>query len=168
MRYFQQKYVFSFAFLAFALVYFSLRSFSFAVDAAVCAGFTLLVFGNAIRRRGRSLIAGGDARSITEMILAHAICLVALVMVLRTGMFAPSLLPAWVNIPVGADNYGRLGPSTFQILQSLAISFLGFLEFHILIAPKVFDPEKEEKRTLATLWKKGKLDAKRMDTLRLP
>jgi hypothetical protein len=52
MRYFQRKMIGFAAVMAFILVYAPLRQFPFGVDAAICASFTVLVFGNAIRRRG--------------------------------------------------------------------------------------------------------------------
>jgi len=167
MRYFQNKFVVFFAAPASALVYFVLRDFSFAIDAALCVSFTILVFGNALRRRGRRFVAGEDGRSIAEILLAHAVCLVTLVMILRTAMFA-SMLPDWLIIPVCADHYGRFGPSTFQMMQWLALFFLGYLEVLLLTAPKVKDPEKEEARAIAALWKKAGPEAERLDPLRLP
>jgi hypothetical protein len=167
MRYSQHRYVFLFAALAFGVVYGLLRGFTFNIDAAVCVSFTILVFGNAIRKRGRQLFSGDQARPLAENLLAHVICLIALVMILRTGMYAASL-PNWLIIPVGADNYGRLGPSAFQMLQGLAVFFLGFLEWHLLTAARRVDPEKQEAKARIALWKKGELDAERMDSLRLP
>jgi hypothetical protein len=166
MRYFRNRYLFLFAALGFAAVYSALRGFTFNVDAAVCVSFTMVVFGNALRSRGRRLFFGKRARPFTEHLLTHAVCLIAVVMILRTGMYAASL-PDWLTLPIGADNYGRIGPSGFQILQGLALFFLGFLEYGLLTAPKKPNPAKEHRKAQAALWKKAEVDAERMDTLRL-
>lgn len=166
MRYFRNTYVLFVAALVFALLYKALSNFSAGIDIALCAAFTIVVFGNAIRKHGRSLLSGEDAQSLTEILFAHALCLGALVMIVRTGMFAISLLPDWLNLPVAADNFGRIGPSTFQILQALAVYFLGFSEVRMLTAKKEVNPEKEEQKTQAALWKKAGLEAERLDGLR--
>ena len=167
MRYFQHRYVLLFTALAFGVVYGAFRGFTFNVDAAVCVSYTILVLGNAARARGRQLFSGEQARPVAENLLAHAVCLIAVVMILRTGMYVASL-PNWLIIPIGADNYGRIGPSVFQISQALALFFLGSLEYRPLIAPRKVNPEKEEAKARAAIWKKGELDAERMDSLRLP
>ena len=61
MRYFQRKMIGFAAVMAFTLVYAPLRQFPFGVDAAICASFTVLIFGNAVRRRGFRLFSGDDA-----------------------------------------------------------------------------------------------------------
>jgi len=167
MRYLRHEYILFAATLAAASAFFSLRSFPFAIDLALCAFFTVVVFGYALRKRGRRLFSGDDARSITEIIFAHTVCLTAMVMVLRTGMFA-STLPDWLILPVIADSYGRIGPSAFQMLQGLGVFVLGYIEFRVLIYPKKKDPEKEEKKAHAARWRNAELEAERMNTLRLP
>jgi hypothetical protein len=167
MRYFRNTYVLFVAALVFALLYTVLRDFSAGTDTAISATFTIIVFGNALRKRGRTLFFGKEAGSPAEILLAHIVCLGALVMILRTGMFTVSLLPDWLNIPVAADNYGRLGPSVFQILQAFAVYLLGYFEFRMLIAKKQIDPEKEEERARKALWKKAQPEAERLSALRL-
>jgi hypothetical protein len=166
MRYFRNTYVLFAAALVFALLSMSLHHLSAGIDIALCATFTIVVFGNAVRKSGRSLLSGEEAKTLSEILLAHAICLGTLVMIVRAGMFSLSSLPDWLNIPVAADKYGRIGPSTFQILQALAIYFLGYLEFRMLTAKKEVNPEKEEKRAQASLWRKAEVEAQRMDGLR--
>jgi hypothetical protein len=167
MRYLRHEYILLAASAAATLTYFSLRRVSFSMDAALCAGFTVVVLSYALRKRGHSFFSGDDPRSITEVVFAHTVCLAALVMAFRTGMFESSL-PTWFTIPVGADSYGRqLGPSGFQMLQAIGIFFLGYFEFRVLTDPKPRDPEKEEKKATAALWKKAALEAERMDGLRL-
>ena len=90
MRYLRHEYILLVATLAAALAWFSFSSFPWVIDAACCAFFTMAVFGYALRKRGRKLFSGDDARSMTEIIFAHTVCLTAMVMVLRTGMFASS------------------------------------------------------------------------------
>lgn len=167
MKHFRHEYILFAATVAGASVFFSLRGFVFAMDVALCALFTVVVFGYALRKRGRSLFSGDDARSLTEIVLAHTVCIMALVMVLRTGMFA-STLPDWLTLPVIADNYGRVGPSAFQLLQGLAVFMLGYFEFSVITDPKKRDPEKEEKKAHAARWRNAELEAERMNTLRLP
>jgi len=166
MKYFRHEYILLATTLVSALLYFSCRQASFSVDATLCGAFTAVVFGYAIRKAGRGLFYGSNARSVTEIVFAHVVCLAALVMVLRTGMFA-SMLPIWLTLPVVADYYGRIGPSGFQIAQGLTLLCLGYFEFRVLTDPRVRNIEKEEKKAVAALWKKAELDAERMGSLRL-
>ncbi len=167
MKFFRHEYILLAAFLAFAAVYLSLRGQSFSIDAALSATFTVVVFAHAIRKRGRRLIRGEEARSLPEILFAHVVCVTTLVLILRIGMFV-SILPAWLTLPVAADNYGSLGPSVFQLLQALAVSSLGYCEWRILISPRAIDPEKEERKNAIAIWKEAELEAQRMDGLRLP
>lgn len=167
MRYLRHEYILLAATVAAASAFFALHSFPFAIDVALCAFFTVAVFGNALRRRGRSLFAGDSARSFTEIIFAHMVCLTTLAMILRTGMFV-SMLPDWLTFPVIADSYGRFGPSVFQILQGVAVFMLGYFEFRVLTDPKKRDPEKEERKAHVARWRNAELEAERMNTLRLP
>ncbi len=166
MRFFQRTHIFFAATVAFLSIYAALSHFPFAVDAALCASFSILVFGSAIRRRGFTLFRGPDARPLTEILLAHSICLVALVIILRLGFYATPFAPDWLTLPVGEYSYGRLGPSLLQILQSLALFFLGFLEYRVMITKKHITPEDQEKAQ-AALWRKAELEAERMSGLSL-
>jgi len=167
MRYLRHEFILLAAFLASAATWLSLRGQSFSIDAALSAGFTVLVFAYAIRKRGRLLIRGEEAQSVPEIILAHLVCVATLVLLLRTGMFA-STMPDWLTIPVAADHYGRMGPSAFQMLQAIAALSLGYFEWRLLISPRTINLEREERRARVALWKKAELDAERMDGLRLP
>jgi hypothetical protein len=168
MRYFQNKFTILFAFLASLIVYMAFQQFSFAIDAALCIGFTIVVFGNALRQRGVGLLTGSDARPPAETLLAHAICLMTLVIIVRTGMYLPDFLPEWFTIPIAADNYGRVGPSCFQFVQGLVIFFMGFFEVRLLVSERKRDPEVEQARARTALWKKAGIEAERLSTLRLP
>jgi hypothetical protein len=167
MRYFQHSTILSAAFLVFVFVYAPLRGLAFGMDAAFSATFTMLVFSYALRQRGLTLFSAEDAQPLSEILLGHAICLLALVFIVRTGSFASALLPGWFALPVIADNYGRLGPSAFQLTQSIALFFLGFMEVRLMTAPKKKDP-REEERAQAALWRKAGLEADRLSGLRLP
>lgn len=164
MRYFQRKLIYFATVMAFTIVYAPLRQFSFGVDAAICASFTVFIFANAIRRRGFALFSGEDAKPLAEILLAHTTCLVALVIIVRMGIYITPFLPDWLSTPVGADNQGRVGPNGFQILQTLAVFFLGLSELRLLTAKKT-DAEGEEK---ASPWGNPDLEAERMSSLRLP
>ena len=61
MRYVQRKLLLLAASAAFALVYFGLQGYSFATEAAYCASYTVLVFGNALRKTGMGLISGEES-----------------------------------------------------------------------------------------------------------
>jgi hypothetical protein len=167
MRYFQHPTILSAAFLVFVFVYTPLRGFQFGIDAALCVTFTLLVFSYAVRRRGLNLFSAEDAQPLSEILLAHAVCLLTLVFIMRTGSFATALLPEWLALPVIADTYGRIGPSAFQLTQGLTLFFLGFFEVRLMTAPKIKDPREEEKAQ-AALWRKAGLEADRLSSLRLP
>jgi hypothetical protein len=167
MRYFQHPTILSAAFLVFVFVYVPLRGFAFGLDAALCVTFSILVFGYAVRRRGLDIFSAEDAQPLSEILLAHAVCLLTLVFIVQTGSFATTLLPEWLTLPVVADTYGRVGPSAFQLAQSLAIFFLGFFEVRLMTAPKKKDP-REQERAQAALWRKAGLEADRLSSLRLP
>ena len=166
MRYFQRKLILFAATFTFAVVYAPLRPFPFGTDVALCASFTILIFGNAIRRRGLGLFSGERAKPITEIFLIHALSLAALVIIARMGMYLTPFLPDWLSTPVGSDSYGRVGPTGFQMIQSVALFFLGFVELRVLIAKKAEEsggaPEKKK-----TLWGNTGLEAERMSGLRL-
>ena len=167
MKFFRHEYILLAAFLVFAAIAFPLRGYSFSLDAALSATFSVLVFAYAIRKRGRRLFRGDEARPLTEILFAHVVCITTLVLILRTGMFA-SVMPGWIILPVVADHYGRLGPSIFQMLQALAGLSLGYCEWRVLTSPRTINPEKEERKARISLWKKAELEAQRMDSLRLP
>ncbi|MFP5227259.1 MAG: hypothetical protein ACLGXA_06485 [Acidobacteriota bacterium] len=169
MRYLRHEYILLSASLASALTYFVLRPFAFSLDAAFCAGFSVAVFAYTLRKCGSTFVSGEQAKSVAEITLAHVVCLGALVMILRTGMFV-STLPGWLTVPVVVDTTGRqLGPTGFQILQAMAVFFLGYFEFRVLSDPKSpRDLQKEERKAVVALWKKAGLEAERMDGLRLP
>lgn len=165
MRHFRHEYILLAAFVVSIATWFSLRGQSYSVDGTLSACFTVLVFAYAIRKRGWLLIRGDEARSLPETLFAHMVCLATLILVLRTGMFA-STMPDWLIIPVAADHYGRMGPSTFQMLQALAVFSLGYFEWRLLVSPRMVNVEKEERKARIALWKKAELEAERMDGLR--
>ncbi len=165
MRYFQRKLIGMAAAIAFTLVYTPLRQFSFGFDVAICVSFTILVFGTAIRKRGLGLFSGEGAKPVTELLLVHALALAALVIIVRMGMYITPILPGWLSVPVGADNQGRIGPTGFQIIQSLALFLLGFVEVRVLTAKKAV--EEGEEKSKGSLWSKPDLEADRMSGLRL-
>lgn len=165
MKYFQHKYILLVGSLVLVLLYTVLRDTSFGVDVALCASFTVFVFGYAIRKRGRALFSGEDARPAAEVLLAHTVCLWVVVATVRAAMFA-SALPDWLVLPIAEDHYGRVGPSALQIVQGLALFLTGLMEVHLLAAPKVKDPVKEEQRAHRALWKDSELEAERMSGLR--
>ena len=104
MRYFQRKMIGFAAVMAFTLVYAPLRQFPFGVDAAICPIFTVLVFGNALRRHSFGLFSGDDAKPLSEILLVHACCLTALVVLVRIGMYITPFLPDWLSAPMGRTN----------------------------------------------------------------
>jgi hypothetical protein len=166
MRYFQRKLILFAATFTFAVVYAPLRPFPFGMDVALCACVTVLIFGSAIRRRGIGLFSGDEAKPITEILLIHALSLAALVIIARMGLYLTPFLPDWLSTPVGSDSYGRVGPTGFQMIQSVALFFLGFVELRVLTAKKTkASGEAAEKKK--TLWSKPDLEAERMSGLRL-
>jgi len=166
MRYFQRKLILFAATFTFAVVYAPLRPFPFGMDVALCACFTVLIFGSAIRRRGIGLFSGDEAKPITEILLIHALSLAALVIIARMGLYLTPFLPDWLSTPVGSDSYGRVGPTGFQMIQSVALFFLGCVELRVLTAKKTkASGEAAEKKK--TLWSKPDLEAERMSGLRL-
>jgi len=165
MRFFRLKMIGLVAGLAFTLAYAFLRQYPFGFDVALCASFTVMVFGNAIRRRGFGLFSGEESKTVAEILLVHAASLAALVMIVRVGSYLAPSLPDWLTLPVGADNQGRVGPSALQILQSLAVFLLGFVEVRVLTAKRVV--EQGVVRARVSRWSKADLEADRMNGLRL-
>ena len=164
MRYFQRKLIGMAAVFVFSLIYTPLRQFPFGFDVALCASFTVLVLGTAIRKRGLGLFSGEGKKPLTEILLVHALALAALVIIVRMGMYLTPILPSWLSTPVGADNQGRIGPNGFQILQSLVLFLIGFVEVRVLTAKKAVE---EGGKPNASLWSKPDLEAERMSGLRL-
>ncbi len=164
MRFFRLKMIGLMAGLAFTLAYASLRQYPFGFDVALGASFTVLVFGNAIRRRGFGLFSGEESKTVTEILLVHAASLAALLMIVRMGIYLAPSLPDWLTLPVGADNQGRVGPSILQIILSLAIFLLGFIEVRVLTAKKAVEAGQEKR---PSVWSKADLETERMNGLRL-
>lgn len=167
MRSLRHEYILLAASLVSVLTWLTFRSSAYAIDAASCATFTVVVFAYTFRKVGRGFFSGEHAKSVTEIVFAHTVCLAALVMLLRTGMFA-SMLPIWLTLPVIADHFGRIGPSAFQIAQVLVLFSLGYFEFRVLTDPKKRDPLKEEKKASAARWRNAEIEGERMNSLRLP
>lgn len=166
MKYLRRKLMLLLASAAFFLVYFPLRDFSFALQAATCAAFTVLVFGNAFRRRTSSLFFGDEARPIAEIALVHAICLASLIAVFAAGSYLEPLLPYSLRSPLGAGWYGIPGLTAVEALQSVPIFFLGLGELRYLTSRNRPRPNRPESNP--TRWRKAALEEARMSRLRLP
>lgn len=161
MRYFRLKMIALAAGLTFTLVYASLRHSPFGFDAALCSSFSVMIFGAAIRKRGFGLFA----KPLTEILLVHAASLAGLMMILYTGIYLTPRFPGWLITQVGADNQGPVGPTGLQLIQSLAIFLLGYIEVRVLTANKPVEAGEEPAR--ASRLGRADLDADRMSGLRL-
>lgn len=167
MRFLQRRFILFAASIVFGLIYASLREYPFAWDVAVCASFTTLVFGNAIRRRGFGLFAGDDSRPLAEILLIHFVCLAALIVLIRMGSYITPVLPDWLGQPIGADRYGP-GPSAFKLLQTAGLFLLSWVE--LLVMTTETTPAEKAARNRARhsgggMWSDRDLD--RMSALRL-
>jgi hypothetical protein len=142
MNYIQRKMFAVLASIVFALVYLPLHDYPFGLDAAICASFTVAVFANATRKRGKSLFAGEDHIPFLEMLLGHILCLVAVVGIVRLGIYAEPVLPAWLTTSIGRSPGGHPLPSALRGVQSLMLFLVGFVESWWLSSGK-YKPESE-------------------------
>jgi hypothetical protein len=164
MNYVKRKMIGLMASLAFAAVYYSLQGFPMALDAAVCAGFTVAIFASARRKLGKSLFSGPDAKPLALVLLVHILFLGLLVAIVRIGALAEPDLPSWITHPIGSSPGGRPLPSAFRYAQSFMVFVLGFVENWWLTLTKT---EEEKKSPGKVLWGKAAWEQHIADRLRL-
>ena len=164
MNYLKRKLVGLMASLAFAAVYFSLQGFPLALDAAVCAGYTVAIFASARRKLGKGLFSGEEAKPLAVLLVVHLLFLGLLVAIVRIGAYAEPDLPDWITRPLGASPGGRPLPSAFRYAQSFMVFILGFIENWWITSTKT---EEEKKGTGKVLWGKAAWEQDIADRLRL-
>ncbi|HUB20220.1 MAG TPA: hypothetical protein VL990_16370 [Acidobacteriaceae bacterium] len=131
--------------VAFALVYLPLKGFAFRLDLAVCASYTITMFMNARRKRGKiPLLSGDDAIPLSEILLGHVLALLALVAIIRIGVYAAPALPHWMTVSIGTTPGGRHLPAALRYLQTFMLFVVGFIESWWLTTLKT-DEEKQAK-----------------------
>jgi hypothetical protein len=162
MGYLQRKVVALLAFLAFVGAYTALRNSGMALEGAAAASYTVAVFGNAIRKRGKSLFSGETAKPFTEILLGHALFLTGLVAIIAYGTLAAGTLPAGLTQPLGFNHYGRPYPSGLRLLQTTLLFLIGFVESWWLTAARVVDPSKPK-----VVWTNSAMEQERGNRLRL-
>lgn len=163
MGYLQRKVIALLAFLTFVGVYTPLRGTGLALEAAAAASYTVAVFGNAIRRRGKSLFVGDTAKPIVEMFAGHGLFLTALVLIVGFGMLGAVTLPAGLTQPLGYNHFGRPYPSGLRLVQTGLLFLLGFVESWWLTMAKA----KQEPGKPRVVWSEAALEEERMNRLRL-
>lgn len=170
MRYFQKKLIALAASAVFSLVYYPLRGFSFGLEAAVCASFTVMVFGNALRRHAADMTTGNGGNRVAGMLLFHALCLGALIMIFQIGDFLTQQLPYWMDMPVGAEQYGHPMPTGIQLLQTGAIALLAWIEVRWFArATTTTAPQEGPVEGKRVIWGgQAALERERLNRLRLP
>jgi hypothetical protein len=146
MNYIQRKMFALVAAAVFAVVYYPLKDFAFALDLAVCASYTVTVFIKVRRKRGKAgLFTGEDAIPLAELLLVHLLALACIVGVVRLGIYAAPVLPGWLTAPIGSTPAGRPLPSPLRYFQTGMLFLVGFIEFWWLTLIKT-DEEKEKQR----------------------
>ena len=119
MNYIQRKMFALVAAAVFAVVYYPLKDFAFALDLAVCASYTVTVFIKVRGKRGRAgLFTGEDAIPLAELMLVHLLALAGIVGVVRLGIYAAPVLPGWLTAPIGSTPAGRPLPSPLRYFQT--------------------------------------------------
>jgi hypothetical protein len=165
MNYVQRKMIAFMASIAFALVYLPLRYQPYGLDLAICAGFTVTMFLNAKRKRGKAgLLFGKDAIPFLQLLPGHALALAALVGIVRLGIYAAPVLPGWLTNPLGNAPGGHPLPSLFRYTQTFMVFILGFVESWWLTQVKTKE-EKEAQSRVA--WTKSAFDQRMGERLRL-
>lgn len=115
--------------IAFAAVYYSLPGNPWQLDLATCAGFTVAIFFNARRKRGKKpFFKGEDGINFFELIVGHVLCLVVLVGIVELGAYAAPVLPTWLTTSIGRTPGGKTLPSLLRYLQGGMVFLLGFVE----------------------------------------
>jgi len=165
MNYLQRKMIALVAAAAFAVVYFPLQDFAFGLDLAICASYTVTIFINARRKRGKAgLFRGEDAIPFIELLLGHILALAFVVGVVRLGIYAAPVLPNWLTTPIGTTPGGRHLPSPLRYLQTGMLFLVGFVESWWLTSIK----SKEEKEAQSrVVWGKDAYEKHMNNRLRL-
>lgn len=129
MNYLKRKMFALPASIAFAAVYYALPGNPWRLDLATCAGFTVAIFVNARRKRGKMpFFKGEDAINVFELILGHTLCLIVLVGIVEIGSYGAPLLPTWLTTPIGTSPGGHPLPSALRYIETLMLFLLGFVE----------------------------------------
>jgi|SRR5579875_767863 len=166
-KYAQRKVVYLGASAAFALVYSGLQNFPYALEIASSAAFTILVLGNYARRAGRSLFRGEQAKSRTEFLVVHTLGLASLLGILRLGADVSPRLPALLNHPLGPPVLEHPAPTPLQVLQSLVILGLCWLEVTWLSAKSAAVEGDGPAPGQEVVWGQAALEKSRLNRLRL-
>lgn len=165
MNYVQRKMIAFVASLAFALVYLPLRYQPYGLDLAICAGFTVTIFLNAKRKRGKAgLFFGEDAIPFLQLILGHAVALAALFGIMRLDVYAAPVLPVWLTNSLGNAPGGHPLPSLFRCTQTFMVFTLGFIESWWLTQLRTKEEKEAQKRVV---WTRSAFDQRMSERLRL-
>ena len=162
-NYIQRKMIGFTASLAFALVYLPLRATPYGMDAAVCVSFTIVTFGNAMRKRGKGLFFGEERMPLLEMVPGHLLCLIFLAGIVEFGNYAAPVLPGWLTVSVGKAPGEHALPSALQGVQSVFVFLLGFVENWWLTSGK----SELAKKGLRITWGKAAFEEDMSSRLRL-
>lgn len=151
MSYVQRKMIAVLAAAVFAVIYFPLQTFAFGLDLAVCASYTVSVFANAKRKRGKAapLFTGEHAIPFVDVLFGHIVALAVLVGIVRLGVYAAPVLPAWLTTSIGSTPGGRHLPSALRYLQTFMVFFLGFVESWWLTAIRTTEEKEKNSRVMS-------------------
>lgn len=126
MRYILRRFVAGVAVFVGLLVYGMLRDFPFAIDVAICVGFTVEVAGLVITARLMSSNPGKPMRPMQQMLLIHGGFLLGVVVIERVYPVLQLLFPG------GPTQHGRQG-SWALLITVTVVGLLGYVERYILL-----------------------------------
>lgn len=156
MNYIQRKMIAFVAAVAFALFYFPLRDQPWGIELAFCASYTITMFANAKRKRGKAgLLFGEDRIPFFQLLLGHTLALAILMGIVHLGLYAGPFLPDWLTAPMGKTPWHGPLPSVFRYIQLFMLFVLGFLESWWLTTLKSTEEKEKESRVV---WTRGGLD----------
>jgi hypothetical protein len=121
-----RRFVAGVALIVGLMVYASLRKFPWAIDLAICVGYTVEVVGLVVTARLLATQPAKPLRPIRQLLLIHASFLAGVVGIERTFPLLQILLPG------GPTQHGRQG-SWALLIEILVITILGYGERRFLL-----------------------------------
>jgi hypothetical protein len=156
MNYVQRKMIAFVAALAFAIVYLPLRDQPWGTELAFCVSFTVTMFANAKRKRGKAGLLFGENRiPFSQLLFGHSLALLALIGIVQLRLYAEPYLPHWLTVPMGKTPWHSPLPSAFRYVQLIMLFILGFLESWWLTSLKT---EEEKEKQSRVVWTRTALD----------
>jgi hypothetical protein len=121
MGFFIRRIVYGIASFLGLTTYFALRQLPFAIDAALCVAYTVLVIGLAMADKKAQMFSADTSRSMQQMILIHAGFLAGVVLIVRSLIIlGPYLPPEFTQAgPGGHSSYRYL----VDVISAIALAY---------------------------------------------